>query len=125
MTRLTRQIYIFLEYQGISEDMRLGMLRKPLAKQKTVRGNAIARIKDGFSRDDFRRLFRKAAASDFLMGRQPGATWKCPGLRWLVLPENAEKVLEGCYDNHSKANGPGQMSDWDAGTDETSVSEGG
>lgn len=58
----------------------------------------------------FRGLFTKAEASDFLSGRKTASgTWRC-GLDWLIGPKNAQKVVEGNYDNIQGArqlSGPG------------------
>lgn len=48
--------------------------------------------------DIFRRLFRKAGQSDFLLGKVTG--WRA-SLDWLMEERNFAKVLNGVYDNRS------------------------
>ena len=46
---------------------------------------------------DFKELFTKAQASDFLSGRKDG---NCNiGIDWILKPENRQKIMEGNYKN--------------------------
>lgn len=53
--------------------------------------------------DYWRRVFDKAARSDFLCGRK--TDWRCSGLEWLLEPKNFTKLIEGAYDNTGAASG--------------------
>lgn len=55
-----------------------------------------ARLKSGFTLDDFEKAFTAAEKSDFLSGRK--AEWKA-GFDWLLNENNLVKVLEGNYEN--------------------------
>lgn len=59
-----------------------------------------ARLKT-YSLDDFKRLFEKAEASDFLKGANE-RNWSA-GFDWLIKDSNMAKVLEGNYDNKKAA----------------------
>ena len=64
-----------------------------------------ARLKNN-SFDDFKKVFEKAEASDFLKGlkNSDGRDWKA-NFDWLMKENNMIKVLEGNYDNDpNKAN---------------------
>lgn len=50
------------------------------------------------SLDFWKELFSGIRRSDFLMGRADGRKWKCPGLNWIVLPTNFEKLVNGFYE---------------------------
>lgn len=58
-----------------------------------------ARWKSGKRMDDFRELFAKAEASDFLSGRKPSDRHTVFNLDWLLKAANWIKVLEGNYNN--------------------------
>lgn len=60
-----------------------------------------ARISDGNSMEDIREVFIRAEASDLLTGRKPGKNHENfkANIRWLLLPDNFEKAITGCYDN--------------------------
>ena len=51
--------------------------------------------------DDFKTLFEKAEASDFLKGSN-GSNWSAT-FDWLIKDANMAKVLDGNYDNKQKA----------------------
>ena len=73
-------------------------LRKPsTARQKRIND----RIKN-FSFDDFKLLFEKAEASDFMKGINDKG-W-CANFDWMMNENNMLKVLEGNYDNRSLGN---------------------
>ena len=61
-----------------------------------------ARLKNN-SFDDFKKVFEKAEASDFLKGlkNSDGRDWKA-NFDWLMKEANFTKVIEGNYDNTSK-----------------------
>ena len=50
--------------------------------------------------DDFKTLFEKAQASDFLKGKN-GNDWAAT-FDWLIKDANMAKVLDGNYDNKPK-----------------------
>ena len=54
-----------------------------------------AAIKSGV---DFKELFIKVSESDFLCGRKGDG--RKFGFDWILKPQNRQKILEGCYDNH-------------------------
>lgn len=58
-----------------------------------------ARFTEGNTVEDFRKVFAKAQASDFLTGKTGG--WKC-GFDWILKPSNWQKIKEGNYDNGAK-----------------------
>jgi len=53
--------------------------------------------------DIFKKLFKKAEASDFLSGRN--GRWTSCNFDWLLKESNMVKVLEGIYDNERGGNG--------------------
>ena len=55
-----------------------------------------------YSLDDFRELFEKAEASDFLKGSN-GRNWSAT-FDWLINEQNMTKVLEGNYQNRQEEN---------------------
>ena len=59
-----------------------------------------ARLKK-YTLDDFRAMFEKAEASDFLKGANE-RNWSAT-FDWLVSDRNFAKVLDGNYDNHGKS----------------------
>ncbi len=62
------------------------------SRKKAIR----ARMKS-YTMDDFRTLFEKAEASDFLKGGN-GSNWSAT-FDWLIKDANMAKVLDGNYDN--------------------------
>lgn len=68
-----------------------------LVKMSDARKKAIhARLKTGYTLDDFRKLFEKAEASDFLKGANK-RNWSAT-FDWLIADTNMAKVLDGNYD---------------------------
>ena len=65
-------------------------------RKKAIR----ARLKTGYTLEDFQRLFEKAEASDFLKGRNK-RDWTAT-FDWLICDSNMAKVLEGNYDNRKE-----------------------
>ena len=71
-----------------------------LMKMSESRKKAIrARLRAGYTVDDFRRLFEMAEASDFLKGRNR-RNWSAT-FDWLIADANMAKVLDGNYNNVS------------------------
>lgn len=60
-----------------------------------------ARIRAGYTREDFRILFEKAEASDFLKGANK-RNWRAT-FDWLISDTNMAKVLDGNYDARKEA----------------------
>lgn len=76
------------------------------ARKKAVK----ARLKT-YTLDDFKEMFTKAEASDFLKGKN-GNNWSA-NFDWLVKDANMAKVLDGNYDNKKPQGGRTEMvPDW-------------
>lgn len=69
----------------------LGILSE--ARKKAIR----ARMKTGYTVEDFRRLFETAERSDFLKGKNK-KNWRAT-FDWLIADANIAKVLDGNYEN--------------------------
>lgn len=70
---------------------------KPISKITEKRKSAVrARLRE-FGKDAIATVIRKAAASDFLNGKN-NRCWTAD-FEWLFRPNNFPKVLEGNYDN--------------------------
>ena len=65
-----------------------------------------ARIKAGYTIDDFQRLFQIAEESDFLKGGN-SKDWTAT-FDWLIQDGNMAKVLDGNYQNRASPGGPVQ-----------------
>lgn len=64
------------------------------------------RVKAGKNADQigyWRAMFGQVQQSDFLRGRTDD--WRCPGLEWMLEPENFLKVIEGAYATSKRLNG--------------------
>ena len=73
-----------------------------LVKMSEARKKAInARMKTGYTLDDFRILFEKAEDSDFLKGKNK-RNWSAT-FDWLISDTNMAKVLDGNYDARKEA----------------------
>ena len=73
-----------------------------LVKMSDARKSAISdRLKSGYTFDDFRLLFEKAEASDFLKGANQ-RNWSAT-FDWLISDTNMAKVLDGNYDARKEA----------------------
>jgi hypothetical protein len=73
-----------------------------LVKMSEARKKAInARIRAGYTLDDFRILFEKAEDSDFLKGKNK-RNWSAT-FDWLISDTNMAKVLDGNYDARKEA----------------------
>lgn len=71
-----------------------------LVKMSEARKKAIrARLRAGYTVDDFRRLFEMAEASNFLKGRNR-RNWSAT-FDWLIADANMAKVLDGNYRNQN------------------------
>lgn len=69
-----------------------------LVKMSEARKKAIdARMKTGYTLEDFRTLFEKAESSDFLKGKNR-RNWSAT-FDWMIADANMAKVLDGNYDN--------------------------
>lgn len=69
-----------------------------LVKMSDARKKAInARLKTGYTLDDFRKLFEKAEASDFMKGANK-RNWSAT-FDWMICDSNMAKVLDGNYDS--------------------------
>lgn len=62
-----------------------------------------ARFSDGYTIDDFERLFKMTVASPFLCGEN-GRNWTA-NFDWLIEPGNMIKVLEGNYNLRANKTG--------------------
>ena len=73
-----------------------------LVKMSDARKKAIrARLRAGYTVDDFRRLFEIAEASSFLKGKN-NRNWSAT-FDWLVADSNMAKVLDGNYTDRKSA----------------------
>ena len=59
-----------------------------------------ARLKTGYTLDDFRKLFEKAEASDFMKGANK-RNWSAT-FDWMICDSNMAKVLDGNYDSRDQ-----------------------
>lgn len=68
-----------------------------------------------YSKEDLAIVVRKAAASDFLNGKNKKG-WKAD-FTWIFRPNNFPKILEGNYDNETKYpnNSAGTLKQWTGG----------
>lgn len=73
------------------------LVKMPEARKKAIN----ARIRAGYTREDFRILFEKAEASEFLKGANK-RNWRAT-FDWLISDTNMAKVLEGNYDARKEA----------------------
>lgn len=68
-----------------------------LVKMSEARKKAInARMRTGYTVDDFKKLFEKAESSEFLKGKN-NRNWSAT-FDWLISDSNMAKVLDGNYD---------------------------
>lgn len=80
-----------------------------LTKISEKRKKAInARMKTGYTLEDFQRVFEKAESSDFLKGKNK-RDWSAT-FDWLICDSNMAKVLDGNYDN-AKGGGLSEQKD--------------
>lgn len=62
-----------------------------------ISDDVVSRAEASLDGTSFERLFEKVQRSDFLSGRS--GKWKGCTLRWILDPENIERILRGVYDN--------------------------
>lgn len=76
------------------------------------RKKAIKARMNTYTEDDFRKLFEKAEASDFLKGKNK-QDWRA-SFDWLIKDSNMAKVLDGNYDNKDAPTPakPNREEDW-------------
>lgn len=78
-----------------------------LVKMSEKRKKAVrARLRTGYTLEDFKTLFEKAEASEFLKGKN-NRDWSAT-FDWLVCDSNMAKVLEGKYDRRENRNDTGR-----------------
>ena len=65
-------------------------------RKKAIR----ARRNSGYTVDDFKTVFEKAEASDFLKGKN-NRNWSAD-FDWMTSDSNMAKILEGKYDNREE-----------------------
>ena len=68
-----------------------------ITKLSDARKKAIKARLNTYTYDDFKQLFEKAQASDFLKGKN-NRNWQ-PNFDWFIKDNNMVKVLDGNYDN--------------------------
>lgn len=77
-----------------------------LVKMSEKRKKAIrARMKTGYTLEDFKKLFEIAEESEFLKGKN-SRNWSAD-FDWLICDSNMAKTLEGKYDNREVKPSPG------------------
>lgn len=77
-----------------------------LNKMSEARKKAInARLRSGYTIDDFKRLFEKAESSEFLKGKND-RNWSAT-FDWLISDSNMAKVLDGNYDGKGRGESDG------------------
>ena len=86
-------------------------------RKKAVR----ARLRAGYTPDDFRRLFEKAEASEFLKGAN-GRNWSAT-FDWLTADANMAKVLDGNYDDKQRRGAKEHDAGRKTGGDETGITQ--
>lgn len=69
------------------------------ARKKAIK----ARFTSGYTLDDFKHLFEKTEASNFLKGAN-SRNWRAT-FDWLIKDGNMAKVLDGNYDDHGRGSG--------------------
>ena len=70
-----------------------------VSKLSEVRKKSIKARLNTYNYDDFKTLFTKAEASNFLKGKN-SRDWQA-NFDWLIKDNNMAKVLDGNYDNKS------------------------
>ena len=74
-----------------------GSYPRPVKLSETRKEELCARLRDGYTVEDFRKLFELAEASDFLKGENDRG-WSAT-FDWLIADANMAKVLNGNYEN--------------------------
>ena len=89
-----------IDYQQIADMYNETCVSFPKVKFiSNKRAKAIKARLNTYSTDDFKTLFEKAEASDFLKGKN-GRNWSAT-FDWLIADANMAKVLDGNYDNRA------------------------
>lgn len=78
-----------------------GSYPRPVKLSEARKEEIRARLRDGYTVEDFQRLFEMAEASDFLKGKN-GRNWSAT-FDWLTADANMAKVLDGNYVNRGSA----------------------
>ena len=78
-----------------------GSYPRPVNLSEARKEELRARLSDGYTVKDFRKLFELAEASDFLKGENDRG-WSAT-FDWLIADANMAKVLDGNYENRSSA----------------------
>lgn len=86
-------------------------------RKKAIR----ARMNTGYTVDDFRRLFEKAEASEFLKGAN-NRSWSAT-FDWLIMDGNMAKVLDGNYDDKLQRGAKEHDAGRKTGGDETGITQ--
>lgn len=87
-------------YNGICGGKMPKVLNLSDARRRSIK----SRFADGYTAEDFQRMFETAAASPFLCGENE-RSWVA-NFDWLIKPANMVKVLEGNYSARSEENQP-------------------
>ena len=74
-----------------------GSYPRPVKLSEARKEELCARLRDGYTVEDFRKLFELAEASDFLKGENDRG-WSAT-FDWLIADANMAKVLDGNYEN--------------------------
>ena len=86
-------------YNNICGGKLPSVLLDKFEKSETRLSHIRARISDGYTLDDFKTLFERAAASPFLCGNNE-RNWRAD-FDWLIKPGNMLRILEGIYTTSS------------------------
>ena len=76
-----------------------GSYPRPVKLSEARKEEIRARLRDGYTVEDFRKLFELAEASDFLKGNN-NRSWSAT-FDWLIADANMAKVLAGNYANRT------------------------
>lgn len=91
----------YIDYNGVANLYNSICVSFPSVKSLSEqRKKAIRARFKSYTMDDFKTLFEKAQASDFLKGKN-GNDWSAT-FDWLIKDANMAKVLDGNYDNKPK-----------------------
>lgn len=105
----TRQM---IDYKAIVEDYNRTCTRLSSCRSiSDSRRKAIAARLNTYTSAELHQLFVRAQRSDFLCGRNQ-RNWKAD-FNWLINAANAEKVLEGKYDNRDAQQPDAPLESWE------------
>lgn len=79
-----------------------------------ARKKAIKARLNTYTVEDFKEMFRKVEASDFLKGKN-NRDWRAT-FDWIIKDSNMAKILDGNYDNAGGNNGKVQNTEWNPKT---------